>query len=478
MESSIRKNYIYNTLYQILVVITPLITAPYISRIFEADGIGIQSYSSSVVSYFILFATLGTAAYGQREIAKRKENKTEYSKIFWEIEIISIVSTLISLLVWVIFILVSRNEYRPYFWVHTISVIAVAFDITWLFAGLEKFKEIAIRNIIIRISGIICLFLFVKTKDDIALYIAIWALVNLIGGISLWILIPREITKIKYCDLSIRQHIKKIWLFFIPTIATSVYTILDKTMIVVITNNLFFNGYYEQAEKIVKMSQSVLLSLNTVMYSRMSLLFADNKLEELKNKLEKSIDFMMFLAVPMAFGISGISFGFVGWFFGKGYDQVIPLMIFFSPLLIIIGISNSLSYQYLTPSNQQMKVNKAIIVGAISNFLINIVLIPILGCVGAAIATVIAELIISLIIYRYSKNFINGNKILISIIRRLPSSCIMFAVIYLLYGKLNISIVSTLIEICMGTVIYFACSLLLKDSALIQIVNLARRTSK
>lgn len=106
VQTSIKKNYIYNTIYQVLSLITPLITAPYISRVLGSNGVGIYSYTNSIVTYFTLFAALGTASYGQREIAMHRDDPETSSKLFWEIEILSLTTTAVSLIVWIAWIFI------------------------------------------------------------------------------------------------------------------------------------------------------------------------------------------------------------------------------------------------------------------------------------------------------------------------------------------------------------------------------------
>ena len=173
MQTSIKKINIYNTIYQVLSLITPLITAPYISRVLGSSGVGIYSYTNSIVTYFTLFAALGTASYGQREIAMHRDDPETSSKLFWEIEILSLTTTAVSLIVWIAWIFIS-TQYTAIYSVLTLSVLAVAFDISWYFGGFEKFKYIVIRNTLVKITGIILLFLFVKKETDIFLYVALW----------------------------------------------------------------------------------------------------------------------------------------------------------------------------------------------------------------------------------------------------------------------------------------------------------------
>ena len=250
VQTSIKKNYIYNTIYQVLSLITPLITAPYISRVLGSNGVGIYSYTNSIVTYFTLFAALGTASYGQREIAMHRDDPETSSKLFWEIEILSLTTTAVSLIVWIAWIFIS-TQYTAIYSVLTLSVLAVAFDISWYFGGFEKFKYIVIRNTLVKITGIILLFLFVKKETDIFLYVGIMAATGLIGNISMWTYLPKLLAKVEFKTLHpFKIHLKQTFAYFIPTVATSVYTVLDKTMIGAITNlNNLPSFYFKEYEE-------------------------------------------------------------------------------------------------------------------------------------------------------------------------------------------------------------------------------------
>ena len=283
MKKSIKENYFYNLLFQILTLIIPLITAPYLSRILGVNGIGISSYTLSLVSYFILFGGIGISSYGQREIAMNRNDKNTYSKIFWELFILRIISNIISILCFIIFIIVT-SEYNLILGILIINILASMFDISWFYQGLEEYKFISIRNIVIKLIFTILIFIFVKEKDDLIIYILLNSMSLIISSLSLWIRLRKLITKIKIKELRVSSHFKQTLIYFLPQIAIQIYTMVDKTMLGVITGSQIENGYYEQAHKIVNMTLTVIISLNTVMSPRMSYLYKENKLSEIKKK--------------------------------------------------------------------------------------------------------------------------------------------------------------------------------------------------
>lgn len=460
---SIKRNYIYNTLYQLLLLITPLITAPYVSRVLGAHGVGIYSYTNSIVMYFSLIAAMGTASYGQREIARHRNNKQESSKLFWEIEILSILTTGVATIAWVVWILIS-DKYTIYYVVLTFSLISAAFDISWYFGGFELFQYIVIRNTIVKLVGIAMLFIFIKSKNDTLLYVGINAVINFLGTLSMWTYLPKMLVPVKVNELKPLRHLKSTFTYFIPTIATSVYTILDKTMIGAITNSPKENGYYEQATKIISLSKAALFSLNTVMEARMSYLFMKGRYDEIKDKMEKSYDFLLGLSIPFMFGIIGIANNFVPWFFGKGYSKVVILMYCMSPLLPIITLSNIADHQYLTPVGQKVKSTIGIVSGAVANFILNATLIPRLGSVGATIGSVAAETIITIILVNFSKDVISWKGIIKVSWKKVIAAIVMVIPIYQMGLHANGSMIVTIIQIVLGAAIYVGILLLLRDS--------------
>lgn len=468
--ASIKQNYIYNTLYQILTMITPLITVPYVSRVLGVDNVGIQSFTKSVVTYFTLFAALGTIAYGQREIAMNRNDEYARSKLFWEIELLSIFTTVITVVAWGGFCLLSK-EYSSIYYILTIEILSVAFDISWFFMGLEQFKFIVIRNSIVKIGGIVLIFVFVKHSNDLVRYIAINAISGLVGNAATWTYLPKIIRKVSLKDLRPLSHLKGTIGYFIPTIATSVYTVLDRTMIGAITGSEMQNGNYEQAQKIIQIIKNLMVSLNIVMSSRMSYLFSQNKISEIKNKIDQSFGLLFFVAIPSMFGLIGISTNFVPWFFGNGYEGVVSLLCILSPLPWIICVSNTLGNQYLTPSGQRVRSSKGIIFGAIVNIIANTILIPKFAAQGAAIGTIIAELSISITYVYMSRGYVSIRQLWMKTWKKLIAACIMLFVVWIIGRGHYASIIVTICQMLVGATVYLIILLVLQDADLVQLIK-------
>ena len=325
MKKSLKTNYIYNLLYQLLVMFLPLIVTPYLSRVLGAEKIGIYSFTFSVLSYFVLFGCLGINIYGQREIAAVQDKVKKRSKIFYELFALKLIMLLISFLFFVLFYF-NNATYGIYYKILTIELFSNVLDITWFFQGLEDFKKITIRNTIVRITSVLLVFLLVKNENDLILYFFINGISNFISYLSLWFNLKKIVKRIKLKDLNILSHLKPTIALFIPQIAIQVYTVLDKTMLGFILNDMSQVGYYEQSQKIVKMLLMVIAALGTVVGPRIANLYANKKEEELKINITNVFNIVCFISLPICFGLISVSKNFVPWFFGNEFLPIINLL--------------------------------------------------------------------------------------------------------------------------------------------------------
>ena len=470
MTKSVKKNYIYNLIYQIVAIILPFITTPYLSRVLGATNIGVYGYTLSISAYFILFGSLGIALYGQREIAYEQNNIKKYSKSFIEILSLRIITMTISLtLFYLIFCI--NGEFNNYFKILTLELIANTLDISWFFQGLEEFKKTVGRNLIIKTISVILIFIFVKTKNDLNIYFIIYTVSILIGNLSLWLYLPKFIT-LKYIKkLNLKKHFKATLVLFIPQIAIQIYTILDKTMLGTIIVNKAEVGYYTQAEKMIKLMLTIITSLGTVMLPRIASSYAKGDSETIKIYITRAFNLVFLISIPMIVGIICISNVFVPWFFGKGYDKVIPIMIILTPILLFIGMSNVIGMQYLLPTKKQKEYTYSVIIGAIVNFLINLILIPKYGAIGAAIGTIIAEATVTAAQISYTKKYIDYKKILKLTKNYFISSIVMLIMIIVVKVIIGNSLLSMFVQVGVGVITYGICLLIMKDKFIQYFIN-------
>jgi len=462
MKKSITKNYIYNLTYQILILILPLITTPYISRVLGAESIGIYSYTLSISAYFILFGSLGVALYGQREIAYNQDNKKKYSTTFWEIIIFRTVTMLISMIIFYA-TFVNGSQYQIYYKILLLELLGNCIDISWFFQGMEEFKKTVSRNIIVKIISVILIFCLVKCQADLYIYFWIYVLSILIGNGSLWLYLPKYLDKVKLRDLHIARHIRPTLGLFVPQIAVQVYTVLDRTMIGTIITDKSEVGFYDQSQKIIKVILAIITSLGTVMLPRVANTFASGDKKKVNEYMQKSFNIVFLLAFPMIFGVIAVSKAFVPIFFGPGYEKVSILMNVSSPIILLIGLSNVTGTQYLLPTKRQREFTISVVIGAVVNFFMNLLLIRRFGAIGASIGTVVAEFSVTAVQAYFVRKDFNLLKIIKLSKNYLISSVIMFIICSLLgYIKIKGSAI-LIIQVFAGVMTYGACMIALKD---------------
>ena len=469
---SIKKNFVLSTVYQILILIVPFVTAPYVSRVLGADGIGIYSFTSSIVGYFVLFATLGTMSYGAREISRARDDRKLLSRFFWEIELLVVCTTSACLILWGLWALLAP-EYNLIYLILSIQLLGVIADVTWFFTGLEQFKYIVVRNSIVKIAGIILLFVFIREREDLTLYIFLMTSINLLGALSMWMYIPKMVDRIDWRTLNIKPHFKETLIYFIPAVATSVYTILNKVLLGFIGGDIRENGYYEQATKIIAIGQTLTFAaLNSVLGARISYLFAEQKIEEIHQRIDKSLHYILLIGLGLTFVLIAISPKFVPWFFGAGFEPTILLIQLLSPIILIIGISNCLGAQYFTPAGLRKQSAQYIIVGAVVNLILNIILIPLYGAVGAVIASLVAELTISILYLKNCGDYLKLRQIMHNGWRKVVAAVIMFAVISPVSNSINNNTTAVIVSFIAGVFIYGLMLLLMRDQIVLQIVSI------
>lgn len=471
---SIKKNYIFNIFSQFVTFAIPLITNPYVSRIFGASGIGISSYTAANVTYFTLFGMLGISGYGQREIAICRDDKKKASKIFCELQIIHFITFLFTSIAFII-MAVSSKKYRIYYLVQFISIIASFLDINWFYQAYEKFQFIAIRNCVIKLLQMIAIFTFIHGANDLTIYIFITSMGTLLSNISLWVGIRKFVNLVPISSLNLNKHLKDILIFFIPTIAASVYSILDKSVLNWITHDTAENGYYEQANKILIIANVFVQSLSNVSAPRMSNLFSNKNLEHFKLKLNKALQFMLLISIPTAFGVSAIAKRFVPFFFGISFNKVVYILYIFMPMVVILGFSVYLDGMYLVPSGRRAESALAVCIGSVTNLVLNIILVYLWQSIGAAIATLITECIVAGLMIYMSRKMINWHMIFSVGSKYILISFIMFFCVHMCGYFIDSNFICIIIQIIIGVMFYGCTLLLMRDQLICDLLNSFKR---
>lgn len=467
-KKTITSNYIYNLIYQMLILIIPLLTIPYLTRVLGTENLGIYSYTYSIVTIFFLLSSLGINTYGQREIAYRQDDIKERTKFFYELMIIKIFSSVISILLLLIFSNITYR-YSIYYQIFILYVFANVFDITWLYQGMEDFKSVSLRNIVIKIIYFFSIFILINDKNDLWLFILLFSLSTMITNISFWINIKKYIGTLPK-KIEPKSHIKNVILFFIPQIASLIYTVLDKTMIGIIDGNMSNVYFYEQASYIDKTILMLITTAGTVMISRMSYSYKNKDLKQINFYMKGVIEFVWLFGCALLFGICSVIENLVPWFYGTNCLPIIKLVYFLSPLIIIIGLNNVIGIQYLIPTNQQNKYIFAVMIGAVINFIMNLIFISYYGVIGAAIASVSAEFIILCIELYYVRKQIDIKMVIQPALKYIIFGVIMFIISYVIGKFLSKTLLSTIIQILFGSAIYVVLLIISKNKFFSEII--------
>ena len=476
-QINLKQNYFFKLLHQILNLIVPMITTPYVSRVLGADGIGKYSYASSIMTYFTMFASLGTLNYGMREIARCRDDKPDMSSVFWGIELMTVCTTLVTLVAWFMLICLA-TDYKTVFFALTPLLLAAGVDISWLYTGLEKIHYTVTVNFVCKIAGIISVFTFVKSRDDLLQYVLIMSAVTCIGNMSMWFYLPSIVTKPKLREVKIGRHFRQTLKYFITSVAISIYTVLDKTMIGVLTGDSLENGYYEQACKIVNIVKPLAFtSINDIMAPRMSYLFAKNQEAEITARINYSIGIELLLSVGCCFGLMAVADVFVPFFFGPGYEPVILLLRLMAPILIFICVSTCLGLHYYVPSGNILSGTKLTIVGSVVNVFINIPLITHFGAAGAVGASLLAEGVIAILYAVCSRREIKYMGIWRQLYKKLIAGILMFFLCFWMGSSIHCPPLMLLIlQIAVGAAFYVAALTLMRDNAVYLLYRLVLNT--
>ncbi len=451
--SNPKKNFIYNMIYQILILIIPLITAPYLSRVIGVKGVGTYSYTYSIVHYFMLLTMLGVNNYGNRTIAKVRDNKEKLSKTFWSIYCLQIIMGILMLIIYVCYVFIFDNKYKIIALIQSAFIVSAMLDINWFFFGLEEFKKTITRNTFVKLGNVILIFILVKAKSDVWKYAIIMSGMTCISQLILWGFLKGKISFIKIKWEDIKKHIKPNLILFVPVIAVSLYKIMDKIMLGALTT-VSEVGFYENAEKIVNIPLALITALGTVMLPRMSNIIAKGDKVQAERYIAKSIIFVMFLSLAMCSGLIGVGYNFAPFFFGKEFQKTGMLIMLLATTLPFISFANVLRTQYLIPREEDKIYIKSVFLGAITNLIMNLVFIPKLASIGACIGTITAEFAVMFYQSMAIRKELPIKEYAIKSIPYLIKALIMLAIIYPLNYIHMSNILRLIIQIGVGCLVY------------------------
>ena len=471
MDKSIKKNYIFNMIYQIILIIVPFLVTPYLSKTLQPDGIGQNSFTNSLISYFTLFATFGFDSYATREIAKLRSNPEKQNKFFWEIIFCRLITVSISLVVNIVLLVCGvYGKNTILMLIMTINIISIAFDIGFYFQGNEEFGKIVLKSLIIKVFYTISIFVFVKQQSDLWKYVLLGSISTFLNATALWFTIRKKVKKPNFKELKPQRHFKYALALFIPAVAANIYSVLGKTLIGVILDDKIAdtqNGYFEQMDKIFRICVTLVTCLGSVMNSRNSNEISKGNHECVKNNIYMAFNFIWVLTFPITFGLIAVANNFVPWFLGEAFIPAIPILYILACTIPIMGMSNIFGTQYLVPYGRDKNYTISIITGMFISIASNLVLIYFFKAVGASIATLISEFTVAFMMFLFLKNELSFKKMFGTMLKPFISAVIMFLIVGFISTKFTPTIIHTIILILIGIFTYFAMLFILREKLMI-----------
>ena len=453
------KNYLYNLSYQILTIILPIITVPYVTRIFTSEDLGNYGFYNSIVSYFSLFAMLGIGIYGTKQIAAARD----VSSTFWNIYAIQLIASILALFVYVMTLLSIPKMSGIVPITLGIVLLTKMIDISWLFTGKEDFKKITLRNTMVKVAGVISIFTFIKSSEDLYLYIFLIVIFDFLGQFVMWIPAKKFIKRPSFNGNAIKKNLQPIVLLFLPQVAISLYVVLDRTLLGLL-GSYSDVGIYEQGQKLTSILLTVVSSLGAVMLPRVANLLSERKEKEAQNMVRFSFILYNLIIFPMIFGLIAINEIFVKLFLGQNFQDVKYVLYIIVFNIMFIGWTNILGYQVLVVRNKNKEFMLSTTIPAIVSVAVNIAVIPFFGYIGASITSVVVETLVFAIQWYYSRNIINKNLLFNKDLAKIIlSSLVMFGAVMLCKMTIALEGVTGLVTyLTIGGISYLGMIFLLK----------------
>lgn len=394
--ASIKKNFLFSSAYQLLTIITPIITTPYLSRVIGAEGNGTFSFTQSVVNYFVLFAILGMSSYGVRAVAECGEDRARRSDVFWNAFSMTCVTGTVVVLAYIFYVSLFGQQYLLLYLIWCLWVVGSVLDVSWLFFGCQTFSIPTTGNFITKICSVVMILVLVRSPGDVWAYVLAIAGANFVNSVIPWIFVRRFVDLARPQWSHMVSHLKPTLVLFVPVIAISIYGVLDKIMLGVLTS-VEQVGYFDYAEKISKMPLSLITALGSAVLPRMAQIIGAGHIEEGKRLVGTTMWFMLACAFALCFGIVGVAPSFCPAFFGAGFDACAPLMSVLAFVIPTICVTNVIGNQYMLPCHRDRQYTISVSVGAGVNVIANLITIPLWGAMGAALSSVLSEVAVMVV---------------------------------------------------------------------------------
>ena len=391
-KKSLKLNFIMNAILTMSSFLFPLISFPYVSRILGPEGTGRVDFATSLIAYFLMFAQLGIPTYGVRACAKVRDDKHLLTKTAQELLIINLVMSVFAYVVLalgLLFVPRLRQDRLLYILV-SLTIIFNTIGMEWLYKALEQYAYITVRSIAFKLVSLGAMFALIRSEDDYVIYGGITILASSASYLMNFFHARKYISLRPVGGYQFKPHLKAVMVFFAMACATTVYTNMDKVMLGIMATNVDV-GYYGAASRIKSILVSIVTSLGTVLLPRASYYVQQGKMEEFRKISRKALNFVVVAAVPMTLYFIFFARQGILLLSGEEYLGAVAPMQLIMPTLLFIGLTNILGIQILVPTGREKVVLYSVIVGALTDVICNLVLIPKYLAAGAALSNMIAE---------------------------------------------------------------------------------------
>lgn len=466
----LRENIIWNSIRVGSNIIFPLITFPYASRILGPASIGLFNYAFAIASYFTLIASFGFNIWGTREVAIVRNNNDGLNQVTNQIFTASILTTLISIFLYVILCYFIIKDNYCLFLIVGVSILMTSISFEWFYQGIEDFKYVTIRGIIVKTICLISLFLWVKTPDDLLQY-SIITISATCGNNIINIFYLKKYIKVALNFKNLKYHISGSAVLFLGSVAVSFYSYINDILIGIFAG-MESVGYFSTGNKIVYIIISVINVITLSVTPRITNLIGNGNEKESAKLQYDSILLISHITIPIFVLLFVLAEPIILLFAGDKFLGSVPIIKILSLIVVIIPLSSFFSNLVLIPNRKEKYTNISLVSGAVVNILSALILLPVYSYIGEAIALLCAEFVVCLINFLYSRNYVDNKNILKSL---LPPKVILASVFMgiLLFFILNLNIPPSLVFvlILVGIGIYLTFLRFLKDEFFLKLLN-------
>lgn len=474
MNSSIAKNSIFNIIYNVANIIFPLIISMYVSRVLNPDGIGQVSYAQNIASYFVTFAALGIPTLGIREIAKVNKDQLNKNRVFTELFLINAVTTACSTILYLVLIFFTpafRNDIFL-FLCYSLQIFMNLFNIDWLYQGSEDYVYIAKRSILIKLASLVATVYFVKTRNDYILY-ALISVLSITANYIFNILHSSVYVKFDFSGLNISRYLKPLLILGISILMSSLYSKVDITMLGSMTNQTD-TGLYSNSHKIIDIITTLCISISAVFLPRLSFYYQNDK-REFYNLINYGIEILSFITIPMSVGLFILAPEAISIMYGDSFAPAATTIRIFVPLIIIKSFGNLICYQLVIATGNEKKRLPAYFIAAITNIILNAILIPEFSQDGAAIASVVSEILVNGIQLFAMIKILDLQVSIKPFFQAIVASFVMANIILLFKSIISDGLLRAVICVILGTLVYFIVNIILRNAIILQLMDRLER---